>query len=173
MTARFTIDLPVLADAPALAAVHVQAWREAYAGLLPATFFDEAARERREQMWTATLSTSSPATIRERLRIARDARGTAAGFLLVGDARDDDAPVPLELQALNLATALYGSGAARALVTELLGDRAAYLWVADPNPRAQRFYAKVGFVPDGAEKRDPGLEDLREIRMTRLVTSRS
>jgi predicted GNAT family N-acyltransferase len=40
------------------------------------------------------------------------------------------------------------------------------LWSADPNPRAQAFYRKHGFAPDGTVQADDGL---REIRMTRGV----
>jgi len=40
------------------------------------------------------------------------------------------------------------------------------LWVADPNPRAQAFYRKHGFRPDGARKHDRDL-DIDEIRMVR------
>ncbi len=40
------------------------------------------------------------------------------------------------------------------------------LWVADPNPRAQAFYRKHGFVPDGTAQVENGV---REIRMVRDV----
>ena len=42
----------------------------------------------------------------------------------------------------------------------------AALWVADPNPRAQAFYRKHGFVPDGTIQVEDGV---REIRMVRGV----
>ena len=42
----------------------------------------------------------------------------------------------------------------------------AVLWVADPNPRAQAFYRKHGFVPDGTAQVEEGV---REIRMIRAV----
>jgi predicted GNAT family N-acyltransferase len=42
----------------------------------------------------------------------------------------------------------------------------AALWVADPNPRAQAFYRKRGFVADGTIQMDDGV---REIRMVRIV----
>ena len=42
----------------------------------------------------------------------------------------------------------------------------AALWVADPNPRAQAFYRKHGFVADGTVMVDDGV---REIRMVRLL----
>jgi hypothetical protein len=41
------------------------------------------------------------------------------------------------------------------------GEPAA-LWLADPNPRAQAFYRKHGFVADGTARVEDGV---REIRM--------
>lgn len=163
----FTVDVPTAADVPDLAAVHVSVWREAYGELLPTRFYDEAARAHRADTWRSFL-TSRPATeLRERVRAARDATGAVVGFCLIGPPRDADALAGIELQALNVLAAMHGTGVARALVDDLLGDRPAYLWVADPNPRAQTFYAKLGFTPDGIAKTDPDLEDLREIRMVR------
>jgi predicted GNAT family N-acyltransferase len=43
------------------------------------------------------------------------------------------------------------------------------LWVADPNPRAQAFYRKQGFVADGTVQVEDGV---REIRMIRDVQHR-
>ncbi|UEJ82994.1 GNAT family N-acetyltransferase [Brachybacterium halotolerans subsp. kimchii] len=106
-------------------------------------------------------------TVRERLRIGRDADAAPIGFLMIGTGRDEDAPHPLELQALNIGREFHGTGLAQALVAELLDDRHAYLWVVEDNPRARRFYEKVGFRADGGTKIDPSLEDLREIRMSR------
>jgi hypothetical protein len=42
----------------------------------------------------------------------------------------------------------------------------AALWVADPNPRAQAFYRKHGFIADGTAQVEDGV---REIRMVRGV----
>jgi predicted GNAT family N-acyltransferase len=38
------------------------------------------------------------------------------------------------------------------------------LWVADPNPRAQAFYRKQGFVPDGTSKVEDGVREIRMVR---------
>ena len=43
------------------------------------------------------------------------------------------------------------------------------LWVADPNPRAQAFYRKHGFVADGTAQVEGGV---REIRMVRNMSGR-
>ena len=43
----------------------------------------------------------------------------------------------------------------------------AALWVADPNPRAQAFYRKHGFVPDGTMQVDDGVREIRMVRISR------
>ena len=46
---------------------------------------------------------------------------------------------------------------AQRLYDEAVGGRDAYLWVLRDNARARAFYARNGFVPDGAAKIDPDL----------------
>ena len=60
----------------------------------------------------------------------------------------------------------HGTGAGAALLDAVLtaGESAA-LWVGDPNPRAQAFYRKHGFVPDGTVKIDDGIRELRMLRL--------
>jgi ribosomal protein S18 acetylase RimI-like enzyme len=164
---EFSIDVPVLADADPLAELHTRVWREAYTGIVPPFAYDDASLGQRRLMWRRMLDPEDQRTIAERLRIGRDAQGSPVGFLMIGASRDADAPYPLELQALNVGREFHGTGLAQALVRELLGDRRAYLWVVEDNPRARRFYEKVGFRADGGTKVDPGLGDLREIRMSR------
>lgn len=163
----FTVDLPTADDAAALGRVHVDAWRDAYGALLPERFYDDGALARREAQWARSLAAWSPAQVGERMRIVRGPGGRAEGFAVIGPPREDDPPTPTELQSLYLRRDLYGTGAAQALVRSLLGERPAHLWVADPNPRAQAFYAKLGFRPDGTALTDPALDGLREIRMVR------
>jgi predicted GNAT family N-acyltransferase len=38
------------------------------------------------------------------------------------------------------------------------------LWVADPNPRAQAFYRKHGFVADGTAQVEDGVREIRMVR---------
>ena len=42
----------------------------------------------------------------------------------------------------------------------------AALWVADPNPRAQAFYRKHGFVADGTVNVENGVRELRMVCLT-------
>lgn len=159
------IDVPDRRDAAALAAVHVQSWREAYGHLLPERFYDEAVRKRRERGWAASLQR---ADVRERVRVAW-VDGEVVGFALVGKAApaEQEHARDLQLSAIYVLATHYGSGAGQALLDAVLGDRPAQLWVARDNPRARAFYARNGCRPDGAEQTDPDLEDLPEIRMVR------
>jgi predicted GNAT family N-acyltransferase len=59
------------------------------------------------------------------------------------------------------------TGAGHALLEAVIDPaESAALWVADPNPRAQAFYRKHGFVADGTAQVEDGV---REIRMVRDV----
>lgn len=166
MSGPARIDLPRPADTAALADVHVTGWREAYGALLPPRFFDAEARAHRLRTWEL-ITRWHPERLAQRVRIGRDAQGTAIGFALVGPTGDDPPVRALEVQALYVLSPWYGTGTGAALLEPLIGSAPAGLWVAERNPRARRFYEKMGFRADGARKTDPALEDLAEIRMLR------
>ncbi len=141
--------------------MHVQVWREAYTALMPADYL------------AALDATSGPKRWRERFGthddlvwlIARDEDGIV-GMVTSGPPRDEDAPTPLELYAINLLDRTHGSGLADELMSRAVGDRAAYLWVLEGNDRAIAFYRRHGFVDEGGRKADPDTGVL-EIRMAR------
>ena len=60
----------------------------------------------------------------------------------------------------------HGTGLADRLLTVAIASGPAFLWVFADNPRAQRFYARHRFVPDGAEMidADTGLPEIRMVR---------
>jgi predicted GNAT family N-acyltransferase len=59
----------------------------------------------------------------------------------------------------------HGTGAGRALLEAVIDPaESTALWVADPNPRAQAFYLKHDFVPDGTARIEDGIRELRMIR---------
>ena len=78
---RATVD-----DAAGIARVHVAAWREAYAGRMPADFLASLDVERRARGWATILSAGeSDAFVAER-------NGEIVGWATAGAGRDDDVP---------------------------------------------------------------------------------
>ncbi len=165
-TTDFAVAVPSRDDAEELASVQVRAWREAYGELLPERFYDDAARESLQVMWSGRLSEEA---VGDRVRVAR--RGERiVGFVVRGPAAEHQGHPPVrdeQLYALYVLASCYGHGVGQALLDQALGARPAQLWVARDNVRARRFYEKNGFTADGTEQVDPDLDELVEIRMVR------
>jgi GNAT superfamily N-acetyltransferase len=148
-----------------MARVQVRCWQETYRGLMSDAVLDDpdfpAARER---FWTAVLTD-------ERYRLSRVAVAVRdnelVGIALSAPPQDVTAVWTRHLYVLYVLAADHGTGAGRALLEAVVDPaESAALWVADPNPRAQAFYRKHGFVPDGTAQVEDGV---REIRMVRGV----
>ena len=149
-------------DAGGIARVHVRAWQEAYAHLVPAEARDRLSIEQRERRWGELLATGGADTW-----VATDDTDVI-GFASSSAFRDGDAPRPLELQAIYVLASHYGTGAGQDLLDAAIGTAPAYLWVADDNPRARAFYAHNGFTPDGTTKVGPlAGTDVLETRLVR------
>jgi GNAT superfamily N-acetyltransferase len=151
-------------DAKAMARIHVQSWRETYRGLMADEILDRPDFvERRERFWTAALGDERYSA---NIVAVAERGGELVGIASAGPAEDPDARWPVQLFVLYVLAADHGTGAGGDLLAAVIGDDPAGLWVADPNPRAQAFYRKHGFRPDGARKHDGAL-DIDEIRMVR------
>jgi GNAT superfamily N-acetyltransferase len=151
-------------DAKAMARIHVQSWQEAYRGLMADEILDRPGFvERRERFWTAALGDERYSA--NRVAVA-ERGGELVGIASAGPAEDADARWPAQLYVLYVLAADHGTGAGSGLLAAVIGDDHAGLWVADPNPRAQAFYRKHGFRPDGARKhdRDLGIDEIRMVR---------
>lgn len=86
------------------------------------------------------------------------------GLALAGPPTDD-VTWAKQLYALYTYAAVHGSGAGSALLAAVLEPRVSVgLWVADPNPRAQAFYRKHGFVADGTAQVEGGVREIRMVR---------
>src|SRR5262245_35359038 len=151
-----TVRVAVPFDAPAMAALHVRAWRASYAGLLPAGFLAGLTVEKTEAMWRRSISEPEVAPA-ERAMLVAEAEGTLLGFATAGHARGDEEFGLGELYALNVDPPAWGRGAGRALLaaaTAWLDARFAtsILWVVEDNRRARTFYERAGWSTDGATK---------------------
>lgn len=165
---RFTIGTPTLADVPALARLHVRGWEVAYGHLIQGEqWFGESAIQRRLEHWTHWLTPGTSAADEGVHRIGRDGTGAPVGLAASWPPRDPQPVRPRELSLLYLDPEWFGSGLARALTEATIGAGPASLWVAEDNPRARRFYEKLGFTADGARRTEEHLANLTDIRMVR------
>lgn len=155
-TAEYRIRASTEADVPAFVRMKTAAWRQAYGHLREEAFFAvaEAGIDAQTERW------------RELLRgglvvwVAEDEAGQCVGMATAGRARQDRArqhpprrrrpDLPeTELTTLYVLAGVYGTGLADQLMDRAVGDRPAHLWVLAENPRAQAFYRRHGFVPEG------------------------
>jgi len=140
-----------VADAEAIARVHVQTWQAAYAHVFGHERLDGLDVSRRIARWTRSLSGGETAFVAEE-------DGLIVAFVSVGAARDLDGVG--ELYAIYAVPEAWGAGAGTALMrvaTDALresGYSEAILWVLEDNPRARRFYEREGWSLDGARKED-------------------
>ncbi|MDN6330932.1 MAG: GNAT family N-acetyltransferase [Micrococcaceae bacterium] len=151
-------------DAEALVDMHAAALEESYRSLMPRIAFHTVGAERNErvQRRRSFLNGTDPHFL------AHDGAGSVVGFAESGPGRDEQRPRTVELYRICTLAGTHGSGLGSDLLEACISDAAAYLWVLKANPRAQAFYAKHGFRPDGARKRLPAaFNELPEIRMVR------
>lgn len=144
VTTELTVRAAALDDAAGIARVHLQAWRESYAHLLPAGTLAGLQQGPREERWRAIIAAATSDTW-----VACEGKDII-GWASAGAGRDDDGPRPWELKGIYVLASHYGSGAGQMLLDAAVGDAGAYLWIAEDNPRAFAFYRRNGFVPDGA-----------------------
>jgi ribosomal protein S18 acetylase RimI-like enzyme len=139
-------------DAAGIARVHVAAWRQTYAGMMPADFLANLSVERREQMWATMIRGERPpdtAVFVAEEAIADDAQAGIVGFAMVGRERTGDVEFDGEIWAINIDAAHHRRGLGRGLVlaaARWLAERrfrAMMLWVVAENP-ARGFYERIG-----------------------------
>jgi len=134
------------ADAEAIARVHVETWRAAYAGLVPDHYLIGMSVQGQSFQWKRLLR--RPAE--RHLTLVAEVPGKGVvGFGSAGKARSRPPPAPGEIYTLYVATDWQGQGIGRALLRGLLGRLGgqghgeAYLWVLAENP-SRFFYERLG-----------------------------
>ena len=146
-----------------MARVHVRCWQETYRGLMPDAVLDDpgfpAARER---MWTEVLTSGR---YRQNRVAVAERDGQLVGIAMSGPPLDAAAGWARQLYVLYVQATDHGTGAGPALLEAVVDpEESTALWVADPNPRAQAFYRKHGFVADGTAQVEDGVREIRMVR---------
>lgn len=144
-------------DAQELALLGERLWRETYTGLIPVSNLElHLAETFGPQQQSAELS--DPANT----ALLIEEAGNLLGYALLrahGPSLENPACAftkPLEVARFYVDQSLHGTGAAQALMAAVLTHAAAaghdgvWLQVWEQNPKAIRFYAKVGFADAGA-----------------------
>lgn len=153
------------ADVEASADCHLACWREAYTPLADPERL--AVRLADRARWVERTREHLRAGPPRLLAWRSSAAGPQViGLACAGPSRDDDPPTPEELMMLYVRAAWHGTGVAQALLDGVIADRPCSLWVLEGNLRAQAFYARNGFAPDGARELYEGL-GAWELRMVR------
>ena len=151
-------------DAEALGRVHAQCWHETYDHLISKAALERISPRRMAELWTNWARQGDDFRMSAAL-----VDGEIVGFVGSGPARDKDAPALRELYFIYLLDAHHGTGIGQKLFDAAVYEgEPCYLWVADDNPRAHRFYTRNGFHLDGATHTEPFLgETLTEVRFVR------
>lgn len=156
-------------DARGVAAVHVDAWRAAYPGLVPQEVLDGLSVDTRADGWTRWIEASLADPSHHRLLVA-DVDGRVLGWASFGSGRDEGAEGLGELAGLYVHPDAWSRSVGHALIGRVheelaaMGFASAYLWVLRGNERAGRFYERQGWLDDGGRKTVDGLEELRRSR---------
>lgn len=132
------------ADAPAIAHVHVEAWRNAYAGQLPDAVLVGMSRETHTTKWARVLGRQRH---RDIVLVAETDEAGIIGFGSCGRARHGTLPHRGEVYTLYVHPDYQNQGVGRALLDGLFGALAtrhvdsAVIWVLAANP--SRFFYEV------------------------------
>ncbi|MGK5555137.1 N-acetyltransferase family protein [Actinomadura kijaniata] len=162
------------ADAAAVAAVQVRAWRQGYRDLLPAAVLAEVTGPEAEQAWRDRWaeSISSPPSPRHRVLVAV-ANDLVTGFAAHAPAEDADQDPATVAELLTLlvdpphARAGHGSRLLAATVDLLREDGAETLltWAFEEDRVLRAFLGSAGWAPDGAARTLDMGEPVRQIRL--------
>jgi ribosomal protein S18 acetylase RimI-like enzyme len=161
-----------LADAQAIAEVHVASWQHTYRGIVPDVYLDSMTVTTRAKVWSENLAQSTPKVI------VVEAESKVVGFCSFGRCRDKDAgPKDGEIWAIYLAPLQRSKGFGWALWQEAhrqflaQGIRRISLWVIDGNQHAMRFYRKAGFEPEMESLKTFELAGahIPEVRYTQMI----
>jgi ribosomal protein S18 acetylase RimI-like enzyme len=156
-TADVSVRTAWSADADPIAAVQIRAWRQAYAGVLPADVLDSLDHAAFAAQWTQAIT--RPAQARTRVLVALD-RTDVVGFALTAVADDPDADPARDGQVAEFVVdpghqrAGHGSRLIQACADTLRADRftRATIWLTSTDDALRGFLSEAGWATDGAHR---------------------
>jgi GNAT superfamily N-acetyltransferase len=146
-----TVRRARLADAAAIGAVHVAAWRSAYPGILPDSYLSRLNAVRQAKFYEAAISAGATVIVAApQLPPGASAAGVPrlVGFTTAGPARTGGI-ADGEIETLYVLDDWRGQGVGRGLMRAAARDlaaagcRSAYVWVLRDNP-SRFFYQHLG-----------------------------
>ena len=154
------------ADARAMARVHVDSWRTAYEGIVPADFLAGLSYDSREAWWEQVLTMERPGVLS---LVAETGSGDLVGLAGTGPEREGNPTYRAELYVIYLLAEYQRQGLGRRLfsasVRRLLrgGFNSLLVWVLKDNLGACRFYESIGGRQVGYKTITIGGADLVEV----------
>jgi ribosomal protein S18 acetylase RimI-like enzyme len=142
----FIIRRAAPADGTEIARIHVEAWRDAYATLLPAAYLARMDAKIEAARWTRTAGI----TRRTDNTLVADAEGEVVGYAIIGPARGKTIAPSGEVYALYVDTDWREHGIGCALVEAAFaafrdrGLKHAVVWCLEGNFAARGFYQRCG-----------------------------
>ncbi|HQU02421.1 MAG TPA: GNAT family N-acetyltransferase, partial [Acetobacteraceae bacterium] len=142
-------------DSADLAALHVTAWRESYAAILPAFYLAALSVAEREASWRAIIAAGDTGQGHPGVVLAMDEADSLLGFASSGPQRDEalaEAGFGGEIYALYVLQHAQRMGIGRALMARMFthladtGHKSASLMVFEANTPARLFYNHLGGV---------------------------
>src|SRR5687768_12039701 len=163
VSSSLTVRPARVEDVAQMAHVNVRCWQETYRGLVSDAVLDDPGFvPARERFWTAALTEER---YRENRVAVAERDGELIGIAMSSPPLDAGAAWARQLYVLYVYAADHGTGVGPALLDAVIDpEESAALWVADPNPRAQAFYHKHGFVADGTAQVKGGVREIRMVR---------
>jgi ribosomal protein S18 acetylase RimI-like enzyme len=137
-----------IADASAIARVHIDTWRRTYRGIVPDDYLDAMSYERGTNNWENRIEEAAES--KWFIYVAINETNQVVGFISGGPNRIDDPVYKGELYAIYILQSYQGLGIGRrltqALVKSLLaaGIQPMMLWVFEKNASSRRFYESIG-----------------------------
>jgi ribosomal protein S18 acetylase RimI-like enzyme len=151
-----------LADAAAIASLHIETWRDTYRGLMPDSKLDALNVQEYESGWNRILSQkdspTSPLTL-----------GAFQGSILLGIASAgrprESWGYDSELWAINIPKRFQKMGAGKAMLracvqhVQTFNAKNMYLYCVLGNTNAENFYRKMGAMPTQRISQDDGYQE--------------